>query len=74
MTIPIPAPAVDNDILTTIEYWAFRLGLLVVFVAWILRHVIHELQVLIPEWRELHRIWRSQPQIEPPKAIPNASP
>ena len=55
MTIPIPAPVVDHDALTTIEYWAFRLALLIVFLCWLVQHVIHELKGLrasINEWLE----------------------
>lgn len=59
MIASIPAPTVDHDILITIEYWAFRLALLMVFVAWILRHVIHELKALIPALRELRQLWKS---------------
>jgi hypothetical protein len=69
-----PAPVVDLDILTTIEYWVFRLGLLIVFVAWILRHVIHELKAVIPAIRELRQIWRNPPVPDPPKVVSNPSP
>jgi len=41
--MPVPA---DADMLTTIEYWAFRLALLIVFIARIVRHVILELIAL----------------------------
>ena len=78
MIVPIPAPPADQDILTTIEYWGFRLGLLTVFMFWVLEHVIHALirtlKVLIVAFRELRQLWRSQPQPDPPKVIPNPSP
>lgn len=35
MTAPVP----DHDILSTIEYWAFPVGLLIVFIAWIAEKV-----------------------------------
>jgi hypothetical protein len=54
VVVPIPASVAEHDILTIIEYWAFRLALLIVFLSWLARHVIHELKVLraaINEWR-----------------------
>jgi hypothetical protein len=32
-----------DDILTKIEYYTFRVALLIVFVAWLVGHVRHEL-------------------------------
>ena len=32
-----------DDALAKIEYWIFRVGLLIVFVAWLAKHVWHEL-------------------------------
>jgi hypothetical protein len=32
-----------DDVLTKIEYWIFRVALLIVFVAWLVGHVRHEL-------------------------------
>ena len=65
-------PLQNHDILSALEYWAFRVGLLIVFVAWILRHVVHELKALIPALRELRQIWKSQP--EPSKVVHTQSP
>ena len=41
MFVPVPAPAADHDFLTAIEYFVFRLALLLVFVSWVVRHVVH---------------------------------
>ena len=40
----VPVPAVDHDVLSTIEYWSFRVGLLIVFLAWIAEHVAEHLR------------------------------
>jgi hypothetical protein len=32
-----------DDLLTKIEYLIFRVGLLIVFMAWLVKHVWHEL-------------------------------
>jgi hypothetical protein len=32
-----------DDVLAKIEYWIFRVALLIVFVAWVVGHVRHEL-------------------------------
>jgi hypothetical protein len=72
--VPIPTPALEHDILTTIEFWTFRIALLIVFLSWLVRHVIHEVKVLIPALRELRQIWKSPQHPEHPKVIPNSSP
>jgi hypothetical protein len=72
--VSIPAPVADPDILTTIEYWGFRLGLLTVFMLWVVEHAVHALirtlKALILACRELHQLWRSQAQPGSPRVIP----
>jgi len=54
------SPIAGSDILQTVEFWAFRSALLIVFVSWLVRHVIHELKTLIAAviaaWREIRQL------------------
>lgn len=68
MIVPIPAPVIEHDFLTTVEYWAFRLALLIVFLSWLARHVIDELKRL----RAAISGWRSPISSHPVHETPGA--
>jgi len=68
--------ASNLDFLDTVAFWCFRAALLIVFVAWLARHVIHELKALIPAIRELRMTIRGGARLadtEDPKVLPNSS-
>ena len=64
----------DHDLLTKIEYYVFRIALLIVFVAWLAGHVVHELRSMESEIRERPTSRTTQGHTEVGKFIPNSSP
>ena len=51
---------VEPNILSTIEFWAFQLALLIVFISWLARHVLHELRTLVAAVHEFRQFLKTQ--------------
>ncbi len=48
------------DLIDVIAYWCFRATLLIVFLFWLARHILHEWQILAVAFRQ----WRHEDQGE----------
>jgi hypothetical protein len=68
----LSATIVEPNILSTIEFWAFQLALLIVFLSWLVRHVLHELRTLVAAVHEFRQFLKSQS--EPSKIVATTVP